>query len=58
MPNLTFESSKGYVLTGEMRRWCYNDGDWNWAENGDAACVGKWPIQIVLDGPTGFDLEM
>ena len=45
MPNLTIESScsafKGYVLTGEMRRWCYNDGDWNWAENGDAACVGK-----------------
>ena len=32
---------QGYVLTGEMRRWCYNDGDWNWAENGDAACVGE-----------------
>ena len=24
-----------------MRRWCYNDGDWNWAENGEAGCVGK-----------------
>ncbi len=37
-----FDCDPGYVLTGERRRWCYDDGDWNWAENGDAACVREY----------------
>ena len=39
-----FDCDPGYVLTGERRRWCYNDGDWNWAENGDAQCIRKWKV--------------
>ena len=27
---------------GERRRWCYESGDWNWAENGDAECIRKY----------------
>merc|ERR1711860_303241 len=34
-----FDCDPGYVLTGEQRRWCYQSGDWNWPEHGDAACV-------------------
>lgn len=34
-----FDCDPGYVLTGERRRWCYDNGDWNWAENGEAYCV-------------------
>jgi len=34
-----FDCDPGYVLTGERRRWCFDDGDWNWAEKGDAQCV-------------------
>ena len=36
-----FDCDPGYVLTGERRRWCYDNGDWNWAENGEAYCVRK-----------------
>ena len=36
-----FDCDPGYVLTGERRRWCYDNGDWNWAENGEANCVRK-----------------
>ncbi len=37
-----FDCDPGYVLTGERRRWCYESGDWNWAENGMAQCVRKY----------------
>ena len=48
-----FDCDPGYVLTGEQRRWCYQSGDWNWPEHGDAACVRKFltkwvPINIFL----------
>ena len=36
-----FDCDPEFVLTGERRRWCYDDGDWNWAENGDAFCMRK-----------------
>ena len=36
-----FDCDPGYVLTGERRRWCYDNGDWNWAENGEANCMRK-----------------
>ena len=36
-----FDCDPGYVLMGERRRWCYDTGDWNWAENGDANCLSK-----------------
>eukprot|EP00095_Tigriopus_kingsejongensis_P008816 maker-scaffold1015_size70757-snap-gene-0.10 protein:Tk08816 transcript:maker-scaffold1015_size70757-snap-gene-0.10-mRNA-1 annotation:"hypothetical protein DAPPUDRAFT_305821" len=36
-----FDCDPGYVLTGERRRWCYNNGDWNWAENGEAQCIAQ-----------------
>jgi len=36
-----FDCDPDYVLTGERRRWCYDDGDWNWAENGEAECIRK-----------------
>ena len=36
-----FDCDPGYVLTGERRRWCYESGDWNWAENGEAYCMRK-----------------
>ena len=36
-----FDCDPGYVLTGERRRWCYDTGDWNWAEKGDAQCLRK-----------------
>ena len=36
-----FDCNPGYVLTGERRRWCYDNGDWNWAENGEANCMRK-----------------
>ena len=36
-----FDCDPGYVLIGERRRWCYDSGDWNWAENGDAECLRK-----------------
>ena len=29
------------VFSGERRRWCYDSGDWNWPEKGDANCIGK-----------------
>jgi hypothetical protein len=28
-----------YVLVGERRRWCYDSGDWNWPELGQAQCI-------------------
>merc|ERR1711878_16630 len=28
-------------LTGERRRWCYDSGDWNWPEKGDANCIAQ-----------------
>ena len=37
-----FDCDPGYVLMGERRRWCYDTGDWNWAENGDAQCLCKY----------------
>lgn len=37
-----FDCDPGYVLIGERRRWCYDSGDWNWAENGDAECLSKY----------------
>ena len=37
-----FDCDPGYVLTGERRRWCYESGDWNWAENGEAYCMRKY----------------
>ena len=41
-----FDCDPGYVLTGERRRWCYDDGDWNWAENGDAQCIRESNFQF------------
>ena len=41
-----FDCDPGYVLTGERRRWCYDNGDWNWAENGEANCVRKYKSKI------------
>ena len=39
------------MLTGERRRWCYQSGDWNWPELGDANCIRKnflyWKEKIV-----------
>ena len=37
-----FDCDPGYVLTGERRRWCYETGDWNWAENGNAYCTREY----------------
>ena len=34
-----FDCDPEYVLTGERRRWCYDTGDWNWAEKGEALCI-------------------
>lgn len=34
-----FDCDPDYVLVGERRRWCYESGDWNWAENGEALCI-------------------
>lgn len=34
-----FDCDPGYVLIGERRRWCYESGDWNWAEKGDTQCL-------------------
>jgi len=34
-----FDCDEGYQLIGERRRWCYDTGDWNWAEKGDAECI-------------------
>ncbi|TRY73653.1 hypothetical protein TCAL_08799 [Tigriopus californicus] len=34
-----FDCDPDYVLVGERRRWCYDSGDWNWAENGEAQCI-------------------
>jgi len=36
-----FDCDPGYVLTGERRRWCYDSGDWNWPEKGDANCIAQ-----------------
>jgi hypothetical protein len=27
---------------GERRRWCYDSGDWNWPELGQAQCIRKF----------------
>lgn len=43
-----FDCDPGYVLVGERRRWCYENGDWNWAEKGDARCMCEC---IPLSGP-------
>ena len=43
-----FDCDPGYVLMGERRRWCYDTGDWNWAENGDANCLSKLNIYFLL----------
>ena len=37
---------------GERRRWCYESGDWNWAENGDAECIRKYYLYSHLRPPT------
>ena len=37
---------------GERRRWCYDSGDWNWPELGDANCVPEKQyntMQVVLE---------
>jgi len=34
-----FDCDPEYVLVGERRRWCYDTGDWNWAEKGEALCI-------------------
>ncbi len=36
-----FDCDPGYILSGERRRWCYDTGDWNWPENGNAQCTRK-----------------
>lgn len=47
-----FDCDPGYVLTGERRRWCYDDGDWNWAENGDAQCIPQAQYNAQRAGVT------
>ena len=43
-----FDCDPDFVLTGERRRWCYDTGDWNWAEKGEALCIRESPFFAVL----------
>eukprot|EP00096_Caligus_rogercresseyi_P016873 TRINITY_DN996_c0_g2_i3.p1 TRINITY_DN996_c0_g2~~TRINITY_DN996_c0_g2_i3.p1 ORF type:complete len:1255 (-),score=221.80 TRINITY_DN996_c0_g2_i3:184-3948(-) len=47
-----FDCDPGYVLTGERRRWCYDNGDWNWAEMGEAQCVDESSYTSMRAGLT------
>ena len=50
-----FDCDPGYVLMGERRRWCYESGDWNWAENGDADKANDCALSrlFMLQGVVG-----
>ena len=43
-----FDCDPDYVLTGERRRWCYDSGDWNWAEKGEALCIRKLKFGDII----------
>jgi hypothetical protein len=43
-------STSEYVLVGERRRWCYDTGDWNWAEKGEAICIRKYNFYPISGG--------
>jgi len=47
-----FECEDGYVLVGERRRWCYDSGDWNWPELGDASCIPEKQYRTMQAGIT------
>jgi len=47
-----FDCDAGYVLVGERRRWCYDSGDWNWPELGDANCVPEKQYNTMQAGIT------
>jgi len=47
-----FDCEPGYVLVGERRRWCYETGDWNWPELGDAECIPEAQYNTMQAGIT------
>lgn len=47
-----FDCDKGYVLVGERRRWCFDSGDWNWPELGDASCIPEDQYNTMQAGIT------
>jgi len=47
-----FDCDPGYVLVGERRRWCYDSGDWNWPELGDANCIPEAQYNVMQAGIT------
>merc|ERR1719334_1511778 len=47
-----FDCDPGFVLVGERRRWCYESGDWNWPELGDANCIPEAQYNTMQAGIT------
>ena len=47
-----FDCEPGYILVGERRRWCYETGDWNWPELGDAECIPEAQYNTMQAGIT------